>query len=66
MKRIILFPIWKVDELEKKLCEFEKKGYRVTNIKYSYIFLFNEVKANESDYFISYAAYRDESMIAFE
>ena len=66
MKRIILFPIWNVDELEKKLCEFEKKGYRVTNIKYSYIFLFNEVKANESDYFISYAAYRDESMIACE
>lgn len=66
MKRVILFPIWKVDELEKKLCEFEKKGYRVTNIKYSYIFWFNEVMAKETDYFISYAAYRDESMIACE
>lgn len=34
MKRIILFPIWNVDELEKKLCEFEKKdiGLPILNI----------------------------------
>lgn len=29
MRKIIPFPVWRIEELEKKLEEYEEKGYRV-------------------------------------
>lgn len=66
MKKIILFPIWKIDELENKLSEYEEKGYRVSNIKYSYLFTFKKVSPKKIDYYLSYVFARDESMMACE
>ncbi len=44
MKKFMFFPIWKFDELEYKLKEMEKQGYRLDYIKYSYFFFFKNQK----------------------
>lgn len=68
MKKIIWFPIWKIDELEKRLSEYEENGYRVSEVKYSYFYSFKEVVPQKIDYYVSYTALikmntRDTSML---
>lgn len=40
MRKLMWFPIWKIDELENKLSEYEEEGYKVSEIKYSYFYLY--------------------------
>lgn len=62
MKKFIFFPLWKIDELENKLKEMEKQGYRLDYIKYSYWFYFKEAIPKEMNYFLSYKSIRGQSM----
>lgn len=66
MRKLIWFPIWKIDELENKLSEYEEEGYRVSEIKYSYFYYFKKVEPKKTNYYISYVMTRDESMFACE
>ncbi len=59
MKKFIFFPLWKIDKLENKLNEMEKRGYRLDYIKYAYWFYFKESKPKDSDYIITYTMYND-------
>lgn len=54
MKKFMFFPIWKFDELEYKLKEMEKQGYRLDYIKYSYFFYFKKSKEKDMNYFITF------------
>lgn len=62
MKKYIHFPLWKIEKLEQSLEKMEKSGYRLTNVSYSHWFTFKESPPKEMYYFLSYKAFRGQSM----
>ena len=62
MRKFIFFPLWKIEELEKKLESMEQKGYRLEKIKHSHYFYFKESKPKEMSYFLCYKAFRGKNM----
>ena len=62
MKKIVFFPLWRIDDLEKYLESMEQKGYRLERIKHSYCFYFKESRPKHLYYFLSYKSFRGSSM----
>ncbi len=62
MNKLLFFPLWKIEDLENYLEEMEYKGYRLENIKYSYLFCFKETAPKKMSYFLSYKTIRRPSM----
>ena len=50
MKRFIFFPIWKYRDLETRLQLFEEQGWRLENIRFSYLFVFKKSMPKKVDY----------------
>ena len=63
MRKFIYFSLWEIEKLERQLEQMEKKGYRITDIKYSYWFELKKSQAKEMNYFLSYKSFRGPSMI---
>lgn len=55
MKKIIPFPVWRIEELEKKLEEYEEKGYRVKKTRCLFLFDFEKTTPKRTDCFIPYS-----------
>ncbi|MCQ2483713.1 MAG: hypothetical protein MJ168_00105 [Clostridia bacterium] len=53
MKKFIFTPMWKIEQTEKLLAEYEKEGFRFTSIRFPYIFEFKESKPKNALYFIT-------------
>lgn len=55
MRKIIPFPVWRIEELEKKLEEYEEKGYRVKKARCLFLFEFEKTTPKRTDCFIPYS-----------
>ncbi|MGN0487554.1 MAG: hypothetical protein ACI4GB_10025 [Acutalibacteraceae bacterium] len=66
MKKILFYPLWKVDGLEKKLHDYELEGWRVKSVSYSYIFEFIKAKPKNTDYIVTYDMARDRTACMYE
>lgn len=53
MKKIMFFPLWKIESVEKYLQNMEANGYRLEKIKHSYFFYFKESTPKQMCYFLS-------------
>ena len=62
MKKIILFPLWKIEDLERYLESMEEKGYRLEKTKYSHFFYFKKSTPKQMRYFLSCKSFRGQSM----
>lgn len=62
MKKVIFFPLWRIEKLESYLENMEQQGYRLDNIKYSYCFFFKQSIPIQMQYFLSYKSFRGQSM----
>lgn len=59
MKKVLLYPLWRVDELENKLRQFELAGWRVKRITLSCVYEFAKAKSQDSDYIVTYDMAKD-------
>ena len=55
MKKIITFPVWRIEELEKKLERYEEKGYIVRKTRCLFLFDFEKTTPKRINYFIPYS-----------
>ena len=62
MKKFVLFPLWRIEDVEKYLESMESKGYRLEKIKHSYCFYFKESTPKQMCYFLSYKSFSGSSM----
>lgn len=66
MKKFLFYPLWKVDELERRLHCFELEGWRVSHITCSYFFDFVEAKPKDAEYVLLYDMPRDRTAGMYE
>lgn len=59
MRKIIYFPLWKIDEMEYFLGQMELSGWRLSKVEYSLIFDFVKSSKKNSDYVVTYNMSRD-------
>ena len=59
MKKIIYFPLWNIETIEKQLHDYELNGWRLNNVQYSYIFDFVKSKPKSTNYIITYSMAKD-------
>ncbi|HAY73090.1 MAG TPA: hypothetical protein DCY31_04420 [Ruminococcaceae bacterium] len=62
MKKFIFFPLWRLDELENKLSEMERSGYRLVKVSFLFWFTFVESKSKDMRYYMPITVWRDRSM----
>lgn len=62
MRKFIYTPIWKIEKTETVLTDMAKKGYRLTEVKFSSIFYFSQSSLKENRYFFTW----DKDMTAWE
>lgn len=63
MRKFIYFSLWEIEHIEHILEQMEKEGYRLINVRYSYLFEFKNSKTKEMNYFFSYKSFRGPSMV---
>ncbi|MEG1719432.1 MAG: hypothetical protein RR306_03810 [Clostridia bacterium] len=66
MKKILFYPLWKAEELENRLHNFELNGWRLKGVTYSYVFDFVKSSAKNSNYIITYDMAKDNSPCMYE
>lgn len=63
MKKFIFYPIWRVDETENRLQQFEENGFRVDSVTNSYWFtLTKKSNSKEFQYFFVYKSFKGQNM----
>ena len=50
MRKFIYFSLWEIEHIEHILEQMEKEGYRLINVRYSYLFEFKNSKTKEMNY----------------
>ena len=63
MWKVILYPIWKYEYVEKKLSEYEKDGLRLQKVFFCYLFYFCPSNPKETVYFFSYTLPKEWGML---
>lgn len=66
MKKIIYYPLWKIEKLEKKLNDLEVAGWRLKSVQYSLVFNFEKSKSKCANYIITYNLAKDNTPSMFE
>lgn len=62
MRKFIFFPLWRLDELEDKLNEMERNGYRLVKVEFPFLFTFVESKPKDMRYYMPITVWRNSSM----
>lgn len=66
MKKIMYYPLWRIDELEECLHELELFGLRLSDVKFSCVFYFVKSNPKDSDYVITYNMPKDRTPCMYE
>ena len=66
MKKYVFFPLWEIERFERMLNEMEKKGYRLSEVKYSYLCYFVKSAPRDVNYFLIYKTIVGEDMATWE
>lgn len=59
MNKIIYYPLWKIEKLEKRLRIMELCGWRLSCVKYNVFFVFEKGKPRDAEYIVTYNIARD-------
>lgn len=62
----MFYPLWKTDELENRLRNFELNGWRLKSITCSYIFDFVKSKPKNSCYILTYNMANDNTLCMYD
>ena len=63
MWKVILYPQWKYDHVEKLLTEYEKRGLRLQRVVFCYLFQFVPSTPKETIYLFSYTFVKEWGML---
>jgi len=66
MKKLKYYPLWRINELEDFLSKSELEGWRLSCIKFSFIFYFVKCKSKDSDYVITYNMAKDRTPCMYQ
>lgn len=66
MKRVLFFPLWKVEKLENILHQCEFDGWRLKNVRCSCLFDFSATESKDVDYILTYNMTRDGTPCMYE
>lgn len=59
MNKIIYYPLWEIEKLEKRLRQMELCGWRLNCVKYNVFFEFEKSKSRDAEYIVTYNITRD-------
>lgn len=65
MWRIIIYPQWKYETIEKKLKTLEEDGYRLSEVWFLYLFKFKKVQPGKARYIVTYTYLKEWGMIEY-
>ena len=66
MKKFFFYPLWKIEQLEKKLSIFEQTGWRLDKLSPINCFHFVESSAKDTSYFFTYKLIKENGMADIE
>lgn len=66
MKKFFFYPLWKIENLEEKLSNFEQAGWRLDRLSPFNCFHFVEATAKNSSYFFTYTLIKENGMADIE
>lgn len=66
MKKIMYYPLWEIDKLEKNLNRFELDGWRLNGVRFSCIFEFSKGQPKNTDYIVTYNMPKDGTQCMYQ
>ncbi len=66
VKKFIFTPLYKIEDTEQRLSDYEAKGLRIKKSRWKHVYYFDETQAKSMQYFLCWSLGREDTMSVWE